>query len=264
MNVKLPAFMQCTACEVAYTSGRFCPTCNNKLAAVAQTTFPVVAAPPRVAAGAHAEAPAAPAPDDEAPAAPAPVVEAPAAPPRVEAPAAPPRVLASEPARLVAAQLASMMCLTCEATYTSGYFCPTCNKRLVVVEQPMQRAVAGDVEAPAAPAFDTAASVAQGRDCLARCRAAALQVPFVRSHFYATMLASRVEGHRRASLDTMERDSVPDAEARLVIDTLAPDFQALAAAELLGDAARALTRDEIAAQLAQLGLGEADDVAMES
>jgi len=124
-----------------------------------------------------------------------------------------------------------------------------------------------DVEAPATPAFDTAASVAQGRDVLARGRAAALRVPFVRSNFYATMLASRVEGHRRASFDTMERDGVPDAEARLVIDTLAPDFQALAAAELLGDAARALTRDELAAQLAQLaqlGLGEADDVAMQS
>ena len=124
-------------------------------------------------------------------------------------------------------------------------------------------------EAPAAPAPDgstsrTAAMVAQGRDCLARGRAAALRVPFVRSHFYATMLASRVEGHRRASFATMERDGVPDAEARVVIDTLAPDFQALAAAELLGDAASALTRDELAAQLAQLGLGEADDVAMPS
>jgi len=70
--------MQCTACEVAYTSGRFCPTCDNKLAAVDQTTFPVVAAPPRVAAGAHAEAPAAPAPAHaEAPAAPAPAAPAP-------------------------------------------------------------------------------------------------------------------------------------------------------------------------------------------
>jgi hypothetical protein len=77
------------------------------------------------------------------------------------------------------------------------------------------------------------------------------------------MLASRVEGHRRASFDTMERDGVPDAEARLVIDTLAPDFQALAAAELLGDAASALTRDELAAQLAQLGLG-AEDVHAEA
>ena len=114
------------------------------------------------------------------------------------------------------------------------------------------------VEAPAAPAFDTAASVAQGRDVLARGRAAALRVPFVRSHFYATMLASRVEGHRRASFATMERDGVPDAEARVVIDTLAPDFQALAAAELLGDAASALTRDELATQYAQHGLGEAD------
>ena len=46
MNVELPAFMQCTACEVAYTSGRFCPTCDNKLAAVDQTTFPVVGLPP--------------------------------------------------------------------------------------------------------------------------------------------------------------------------------------------------------------------------
>ena len=128
----------------------------------------------------------------------------------------------------------------------------------------LPRAVAADdVEAPAAPAFDTAASVAQGRDCLASCRAAALRVPFVRSHFYATMLASRVEGHRRASFDTMERDGVPDAEARVVIDTLAPDFQALAAAELLGDAASALTRDELAAQLAQLGLG-AEDVHAEA
>ncbi len=176
----------------------------------------------------------------------------------MRAQAAPPRVRASEPARLVATQPAFKQCLTCDVTYTSGYFCPTCNKRLVVVEQPMHLAVAGDVEAPAAPAFDTAASVAQGRDCLARCRAAALRVPFVRSHFYATMLASRVEGHRRASFDTMERDGVPDAEARVVIDTLAPDYQALAAAELLGDAASALTRDELAAQLAQLGLGEAD------
>jgi hypothetical protein len=128
----------------------------------------------------------------------------------------------------------------------------------------LPRAVAADVvEAPAAPAFDTAASVAQGRDCLARGRAAALRVAFVRSNFYATTLASRVEEHRRASFGTMERDGVPDAEARVVIDTLAPDFQALAAAELLGDAASALTRDELAAQLAQLGLG-AEDVHAEA
>ena len=242
MPAKLPAFMQCTACKVAYTSGRFCPKCDNKLAAVDQTTFPVVAAP----------RPPVPRPAGDTQQASRPILS--------EADRA--RV-----SRFVATQLECLKCPKCEGTYRSGTFCPKCDPptRLVVVEQPMQRAVAADaVEAPAAPAFDTAASVAQGRDCLASCRAAALRVPFVRSHFYATMLASRVEGHRRASFDTMERDGVPDAEARVVIDTLAPDFQALAAAELLGDAASALTRDELAAQLAQLGLGEADDVAMPS
>ena len=46
MNATLPAFKECTTCKVAYKSGNFCPTCDNKLAAVDQTTFPVVGLPP--------------------------------------------------------------------------------------------------------------------------------------------------------------------------------------------------------------------------
>ena len=100
-----------------------------------------------------------------------------------------------------------MMCLTCEATYTSGYFCPTCNTRLVVVavDQPAPpvaapRAVAADdVEAPAAPASDVSAErvapwFAHGRDAFAALTATALREPAGRSRAFEEAVADTIAG----------------------------------------------------------------------
>jgi hypothetical protein len=133
-----------------------------------------------------------------------------------------------------------------------------------------------DLQAPAAPALDDSWSrvarfVGQGRPFFAKRTAAAVCMRVGTSQAFEEAVAARVEDHRKINFTTMRNvDGGSDLEAQTVIDMLTPDFRNLAVAELLGDAApsasspRALTHEELVAGLARFELGEVDAVHAEA
>ena len=117
-------------------------------------------------------------------------------------------------------------------------------------------------ETPAAPAPDGSAErvapwLAHGQNVVAALTATALREPAGRSRAFEEAVADRVAFHGSGVFAELRNGragaSVPEAQA--VVDMLAPDFQNLAVAEILGDAApsasspRDPSPDELAAML---------------
>ena len=110
--------------------------------------------------------------------------------------------------------------------------------------------------APAAAAERVASWLAHGRKNVAALTATALREPAGRSRAFAEAVAARVAFHGSGSFAELTgRFGASVPEARFVTETLAPDFQNLAVAEILGDAApsasspRDPSPDELAAML---------------
>ena len=115
--------------------------------------------------------------------------------------------------------------------------------------------------APTAPAPDDSTSrvahfLRQGRPFFAKQAADAVCVRVGTSQAFKEAVAARADYHREINFTSMRNvDGGSDSEAQAVVDMLAPDFQNLAVAELLGDAApsaaspRDPSPDELAAML---------------
>jgi hypothetical protein len=123
-----------------------------------------------------------------------------------------------------------------------------------------------DAEAPAAPAPDVAAErvapwLAHGQNVVAALTATALREPAGRSRAFEEAVDARVAFHGSGIFAELTgRAGASGPEARFVTETLAPDFQNLAVAEILGDAApsasspRDPSPDELAAMLQRFAL----------
>ena len=133
-------------------------------------------------------------------------------------------------------------------------------------EEERRAAASDDAEAPAAPAPDVSAErvaswLAHGRKNVAALTATAFREPAGRSRAFAEAVAARVAFHGSGSFAELTgRFGASVPEARFVTETLAPDFQNLAVAEILGAAApsasspRDPSPDELAAMLQRFEL----------
>ena len=102
---------------------------------------------------------------------------------------------------------------------------------------------------------------------------AALGVARGTSQAFAEAVTARSEKIRSdTSSKLVQQHNFSEPEARFVTTALEPSFRNLAVAELLGDAApapgasspRALTHEELVAELARFELGEVDDIRAEA